>query len=66
MLVISRKRNERILIGSDIEVRILSIQGNRVRLGISCGDDVRIVRSEIAPAGNLASISKYSLETTEL
>jgi carbon storage regulator len=66
MLVLSRKRDERILIGSDIEMRILSIHGNRVRLGSSCPEDVRILRSEIAPLVNLTSISRYTLEMTGL
>jgi carbon storage regulator len=63
MLVLSRKPNERILIGSNIEVKVLSILGNRVRLGITCPAEVRILRSEIVPSGKLASVPKYTLET---
>jgi carbon storage regulator len=47
MLVLSRKRDERILIGNEIEVKVLSVQGNRVRLGITCPEDMRILRSEV-------------------
>lgn len=65
MLVLSRKPDERILIGDDIEVKVLSIQGNRVRLGINCPSTVRILRSEIVPSVNLASIPKYTLETSD-
>ena len=63
MLVLSRKRNERILIGNEIEVKVLSIVGSRVRLGINCPEGVRILRSEMMPSVDLASITKYSLET---
>jgi carbon storage regulator len=34
MLVLSRKKNERIMIGDDIEVTILEIRGDKIRLGI--------------------------------
>jgi carbon storage regulator len=47
MLVLSRKQGERILIGSEIEVRILSAAGKRVRLGITCPGRLRILRSEV-------------------
>ena len=47
MLVLSRKRDERILIGNEIEVKVLSVEGSRVRLGITCPKEFRIVRSEI-------------------
>ena len=47
MLVFSRKQNERILIGREIEVKVLSVEGNRVRLGIACPKGMRIVRSEL-------------------
>jgi len=36
MLVLSRKREERILIGDVIEIKVVAIHGNRVRLGITC------------------------------
>jgi carbon storage regulator CsrA len=63
MLVLSRKRDERILIGSDIEVKVLSVQGKYVRLGINCPPEVRILRSEVVPDIDVASLPKYSLET---
>jgi carbon storage regulator CsrA len=49
MLVLSRKLGERITIGDDIEVKVLAVQGGRVRLGITCPTDVRILRAELAP-----------------
>src|SRR5687768_11044030 len=48
MLVLGRKRNERVLINGDIEVTVLRIDSNRVTLGISAPRDVTIRRSEPA------------------
>lgn len=47
MLVLARKRSERIVIGKDIEVEVLQVGRNGVRLGISAPDDVRILRGEL-------------------
>jgi carbon storage regulator len=46
MLVLTRKSNERILIGNDVEVVVLSVQGQRVRLGIIAASDKAIRREE--------------------
>lgn len=48
-LVLSRKLNESIMLGDDIELKILSIKGNKVRIGISCPSDTAIVRGELRP-----------------
>lgn len=48
MLVLSRKIQEAITIGSDIKIRIISIRGNTVRLGIEAPQEVSILRSELA------------------
>lgn len=47
MLVLSRKQTESIRIGDDIEVVVLRIASNRVRLGFRCPSDVPITRGEI-------------------
>ena len=47
MLVLSRRRTEGIQIGDDIEVVVLEIRGNRVRLGIEAPDHVGIRREEL-------------------
>jgi carbon storage regulator len=48
MLVLSRKVDERILIGDDIVVSIVRVRGNTVRLGIEAPAHVQILRSELA------------------
>lgn len=47
MLVLSRSRNEKILIGDNIEVMIVDIRGDKVRLGITAPDDVSVHREEV-------------------
>ncbi len=47
MLVLSRKESQRVMLGSDIEVTVLSIQGGRVKLGFSCPPHVSIRREEL-------------------
>lgn len=50
MLVLSRKTNEAIRIGDNIEVSILGIEGDQVKLGISAPKSVEIHRKEIYDA----------------
>ena len=47
MLVLSRKRNEAIQIGEDIEVEVIAIEGDQVKLGIRAPKSVDIYRQEI-------------------
>ena len=47
MLALSRKTNESIIIGNEIEITILEIKGDQVKLGISAPKSVPIYRKEI-------------------
>ena len=47
MLVLSRKLNESIMIGDDIEVSVVYIGANRVQLGINAPGDISVHRMEI-------------------
>lgn len=47
MLVLKRKQNEKIRIGSDIVVNIISVSDHQVKIGIEAPDDVKILREEI-------------------
>ncbi|MCA9082806.1 MAG: carbon storage regulator [Planctomycetaceae bacterium] len=47
MLVLTRKSGEEIIIGEEIRIRIVEINGGRIRIGIEAPNDVRVLRSEI-------------------
>jgi carbon storage regulator len=47
MLVLSRKLSQQILIGSDISITVVKIEGNHVRLGIDAPPGVSILRQEL-------------------
>ncbi len=47
MLVLSRKNNQSILIGSNIRVVVVRLEGDRVKLGIEAPRDVPVRRSEV-------------------
>ena len=47
MLVLSRKRDTAVRIGSNIEVKVLSIRNRRVKLGIDAPSSARIRRDEL-------------------
>lgn len=47
MLVLTRKSNESIMIGDDVEVTVLSVIGDKVRIGIQAPGDVPVFRTEI-------------------
>lgn len=56
MLVLSRKVEEVIRIGDDIQVKVLRIDGNRVKLGIVAPRDVRVLRHELQSEETRAAI----------
>jgi carbon storage regulator len=47
MLVLTRKPNEEIVINGNIRVRVLGVQGGRIRLGIDAPPEVPVRRSEL-------------------
>jgi carbon storage regulator len=47
MLVLSRKPDEKLLIGGNITVKVLSVRGGVVKLGIEAPPHVRILRGEL-------------------
>lgn len=61
MLVLSRKTDETIKVGDDIEIRILEVKGDTVRIGIEAPKSVDILRGEL-----VLSISESNTEATTL
>lgn len=47
MLVLSRKKSQRIKIGDNIVVSVLKLKGDQVRIGIEAPQEVRILREEL-------------------
>lgn len=50
MLVLSRQRDETIMIGDEIEITVVDIRGDKVRLGINAPRDVQVHRKEVYEA----------------
>ena len=59
MLVLSRKKNEEVVINGNIRVVIVEIRGDKVRLGIEAPKDIDVHRKEVLEA-ILAGIPKRS------
>lgn len=47
MLVLSRMRDQSIIIGDDIIIAVVDIRGDKVRLGITAPDHIRVDREEV-------------------
>ena len=47
MLVLTRKAGEKIVIGENVVIEVLEIQGNRVRIGIQAPRGITILRQEL-------------------
>ena len=47
MLVLSRSRDETIMIGDDVEITIVDVRGDKVRLGINAPRSIAVHRKEI-------------------
>jgi carbon storage regulator len=58
MLVLSRKKQESIVIGDGITIAVLDFTGNRVRLGITAPAGVKIVRHELLTVPKMELDSK--------
>jgi carbon storage regulator len=50
MLILSRKVNEKIMIGEDISVSIIEVRGDQVRLGVDAPKNVKVFRQEVFDA----------------
>ena len=63
MLVLTRKQNEGVLIGGDIVITVINIEGDKVRLGIEAPKNVRVIREElvkeIGQENKMAALSAY-------
>jgi carbon storage regulator len=68
MLVLTRKPQESLIIGDNIEVRVLSVAGEKVRLGIQAPREIPVYRKEIydeIAQQNAAAGRSYRAEVDE-
>jgi carbon storage regulator len=58
MFVLSRKQGEGIAIGGNVQLTVVAIQGNRVRLGVTAPPNVPILREQLGPkAADLGTLA---------
>lgn len=62
MLVLTRKPGESIMIGDEIELKIISIEGDQVKIGLDAPRSVKVYRSEIYKA--IQEENKAALNST--
>lgn len=67
MLILSRKMNEKIMIGEDISVTIIEIRGDQVKIGVDAPKAVKVFRQEVYEAirneNRAAATSNADLES---
>lgn len=47
MLILTRKTGEKLMIGDNVEMTILSVKGNQVRVGVTAPKDISVHREEV-------------------
>ncbi len=66
MLVLSRQRDETIMIGDDIEITVVDIRGDKVRLGITAPNSVPVHRKEVYEAIRRENLAAAGMNPEEL
>ncbi len=70
MLVLTRKVNETIMIGSDVAITVVSVQGHgaraQIRLGISAPRELPVMRREVYDASRVEREREASAEAPEV
>ncbi len=66
MLVLSRQRDETIMIGDDIEITVVDIRGDKVRLGITAPNSVPVHRKEVYDAIKRENLSAAGMNPEEI
>jgi carbon storage regulator len=65
MLVLSRKKNESIVINDEITIVVVEIRGDKVRLGVEAPREVPVHRREVYEAIQRSQNGEAKVETTE-
>jgi carbon storage regulator len=66
MLVLTRKTNQSIMIGDDVEVSVLSIVGDKVRIGIAAPRHIPLFRKEVYREIRQETLAAGSSERAEV
>ena len=61
MLVVTRKTDESLIIADNIEIMVLEVSKDRVKLGVSAPRDVKIIRNELIDTQNVNKDSSKAL-----
>ena len=62
MLVLSRQKDESIVIGDDVEITIVDVRGDKVRLGINAPREISVHRKEVYEAIQREKAQKQEAE----
>ena len=66
MLVLSRKKNESIMIGDQVEVQILAIEGDQVKIGIVAPKSIKVHRAEVFESIKAQNEAALNISATSL
>jgi len=66
MLVLSRAKNETIMIGDNIQIVVVDVKGDRVRLGINAPREIAVYRKEIYDAIQQENIQAAQVDMDQL
>ncbi len=66
MLVLSRQRDETIMIGDEIEITVVDIRGDKVRVGITAPRHVQVHRKEVYEAIKRENTEAAQIDVTDL
>jgi carbon storage regulator len=69
MLILTRKVGQSIVIADEIEITVVEVRGEQIRLGISAPQNISIYRKELLDqiaAENLASVETFNITTQDL
>jgi len=66
MLVLSRQRDETIMIGDEIEITVVDIRGDKVRLGINAPRTIQVHRKEVYEAIRRENAEAAKIEIDDL
>lgn len=66
MLILSRKTGETLFINNDIEIKIIEVTGEKVKIGIQAPKDVKILRQELAQTMDSNKLSATKMSPSKL